>query len=57
MNDATPKIAQLEITDSTAEFRLLRLILLDSYSPGGEAIIDLSNGALLTGDNGAGRTG
>jgi len=35
---------------------LLRLILLDSYSPGGEAIIDLSDGAILTGDNGAGKT-
>lgn len=39
-----------------ADFRLLRLILLDSYSPGGEAIIDLSDGAILTGDNGAGKT-
>ncbi|MFZ5523373.1 MAG: ATP-binding protein [Pseudomonadota bacterium] len=38
------------------DFRLLRLILLDSYSPGGEAIIDLSDGAILTGDNGAGKT-
>lgn len=39
-----------------ADFRLLRLILLDSYSPGGEAIIDLSDGAILTGENGAGKT-
>lgn len=39
-----------------ADFRLLRLILLDSYSPGGEAIIDLSDGAILTGDNGTGKT-
>jgi hypothetical protein len=39
-----------------ADFRLLRLILLDSYSPGGEAIIDLSDGAILTGDNGSGKT-
>lgn len=38
------------------DFRLLRLILLDSYSPGGEAIIDLSDGAILTGDNGTGKT-
>jgi hypothetical protein len=38
------------------DFRLLRLILLDSYSPGGEAIIELSDGAILTGDNGAGKT-
>jgi len=38
------------------DFRLLRLILLDSYSAGGEAIIDLSDGAILTGDNGAGKT-
>lgn len=38
------------------DFRLLRLILLDSYSPGGEAIIDLSDGAILTGDNGSGKT-
>lgn len=38
------------------DFRLLRLILLDSYSPGGEAIIDLSDGAILTGDNGVGKT-
>lgn len=39
-----------------ADFRLLRLILLDSYSPGGEAIIELSDGAILTGDNGSGKT-
>ena len=39
-----------------ADFRLLRLILLDSYSPGGEAIVDLSDGAILTGDNGTGKT-
>lgn len=38
------------------DFRLLRLILLDSYSPGGEAIIELSDGAILTGDNGSGKT-
>jgi hypothetical protein len=38
------------------DFRLLRLILLDSYSSGGEAIIGLSDGAILTGDNGAGKT-
>lgn len=38
------------------DFRLLRLILLDSYSPGGEAIIELSDGAILTGDNGTGKT-
>lgn len=44
------------IVSSESEFRLLRLILLDSYSPGGEAIIDLSDGAILTGDNGAGKT-
>lgn len=38
------------------DFRLLRLILLDSYSPGGEVILDLSDGAILTGDNGSGKT-
>jgi len=39
-----------------AEFRLLRMILLDSYSPGGEAIIVLRNGAIMTGENGSGKT-
>lgn len=39
-----------------ADFRLLRLILLDSYSSGGEVIIDLSDGAILTGENGVGKT-
>lgn len=48
MQDTTARIE--------ADFRLLRLILLDSYSPGGEAIIDLSDGAIVTGDNGAGKT-
>lgn len=38
------------------DFKLRRLILLDSYSPGGEAILDLADGAILTGDNGAGKT-
>ncbi len=38
------------------DFRLLRMILLDSYSPGGEAIINLRDGAIMTGENGAGKT-
>ncbi|MBU1776140.1 MAG: ATP-binding protein, partial [Gammaproteobacteria bacterium] len=47
----------LDTTSRTeTDFRLLRLILIDSYSPGGEAIIDLSDGAILTGDNGVGKT-
>lgn len=46
------------ITPPRAEFnfKLRRLVLLDSYSPGGEAIIELADGAILTGENGAGKT-
>jgi len=39
-----------------SDFRLLRLILIDSYSPGGEAIVRLDDGAVFTGENGAGKT-
>lgn len=39
-----------------ADFRLLRMILLDSYSPGGEAVISLRDGAIMTGENGSGKT-
>lgn len=38
------------------DYRLLRLITIDSYSPGGETIIDLSGGTLVLGDNGGGKT-
>jgi len=38
------------------DFKLLRMILIDSYAPGGEAIINLDGGAVVTGDNGAGKT-
>lgn len=38
------------------DFSLLRMILIDSYAPGGEAIINLDGGAVVTGDNGAGKT-
>lgn len=38
------------------EFRLLRLILLDSYSPGGEVVLDISRETLIIGENGVGKT-
>lgn len=50
------KVLESKESINETDFRLLRLILLDSYSPGGEAIIDLSSGAILTGDNGSGKT-
>lgn len=37
-------------------FRLLRVITIDSYSPGGEIILRVDGGAILTGENGAGKT-
>jgi hypothetical protein len=37
------------------DFSLLKMILIDSYAPGGEAIINLDGGAVVTGDNGAGK--
>lgn len=43
-------------TIPAADFRLLRLILLDSYAAGGEAIIDLADGVILTGENASGKT-
>lgn len=47
------------MTDSIApthDFKLRRIILLDSYSPGGEAIVEIEDGAILTGENGSGKT-
>ena len=44
------------VLNNEPDFRLLRLILLDSYSPGGEAIIVLRDGAIMTGENGSGKT-
>lgn len=38
------------------DFRLERMVLIDSYAPGGEVIINLSEGAIITGENGAGKT-
>ena len=38
------------------EFQLLRLILIDSYSPGREVEFPLDGGAVLTGRNGRGKT-
>jgi hypothetical protein len=38
------------------DFSLLRMILIDSYAPGGETIINLDGGAVITGDNGSGKT-
>ncbi|OHC72441.1 MAG: hypothetical protein A3H93_05795 [Rhodocyclales bacterium RIFCSPLOWO2_02_FULL_63_24] len=42
--------------DNNPAFRLLRVISIDSYSPGGEAILRVNGGAILTGENGAGKT-
>jgi hypothetical protein len=38
------------------DFSLLKMVLIDSYAPGGEAIINLDGGAVVTGDNGSGKT-
>lgn len=37
-------------------FRLLRVVSIDSYCPGGEIILKVDGGAILTGENGAGKT-
>lgn len=39
-----------------ARFELLRVITIDSYSQGGETLLRVEGGAILTGDNGAGKT-
>jgi hypothetical protein len=49
-------MTELLTAPNQPDFRLLRMILLDSYSPGGEAIINLRDGAIMTGENGAGKT-
>jgi hypothetical protein len=41
---------------SCSAFRLLRVISIDSYSPGGEVILRVNGGAIITGENGAGKT-
>jgi DNA repair exonuclease SbcCD ATPase subunit len=42
--------------DNHPAFRLLRVISIDSYSPSGEVILRVNGGAILTGENGAGKT-
>lgn len=37
-------------------FRLLRLITIDSYARGGETILNVDGGAIITGENGVGKT-
>lgn len=49
-------MTDLVSTGSNPAFRLLRVISIDSYSPGGEAILRVNGGAILTGENGAGKT-
>lgn len=49
------------MTDSSSSspasaFSLQRVISIDSYAPGGEVILTVSGGAILTGENGAGKT-
>ena len=44
------------IRQQESAFRLLRVISIDSYSPGGEIILKVDGGAILTGENGAGKT-
>lgn len=60
INPAHPTISALG-TGSTLhatlpDFRLERMVLIDSYAPGGEVIVDLANGAIVTGENGVGKT-
>lgn len=52
MNPAPPDVAPT----SAPDFRLERMVLIDSYSPGGETIVDLANGTIITGENGSGKT-
>lgn len=40
----------------TPDYRLRRMILIDSYATGGEVIVDLEGGAIVTGENGVGKT-
>ncbi len=56
MNNHIQNTIQHPPLSMEADFKLLRLILLDSYSPGGEVIINLADGAILTGENGSGKT-
>ncbi|WP_295443361.1 ATP-binding protein [uncultured Thiodictyon sp.] len=44
------------MTDDGMDYRLLRLILIDSYSPGRVVEFPLEGGAVLTGRNGRGKT-
>lgn len=41
---------------SSADYRLLRLVLIDSYSPGRVVEFPVDGGAVLTGRNGRGKT-
>lgn len=44
------------LNTTAPDFRLERMVLIDSYAPGGEVIVDLANGAIVTGENGVGKT-
>lgn len=45
-----------ENQEQKPDFRLLRVISIDSYCPGGEIILKVDGGAILTGENGVGKT-
>lgn len=56
MNLLPTSLSTLVPTGPEREYELLRLIAIDSYSPGGEAIVELSGGTLVGGENAGGKT-
>lgn len=51
-----PATASASVPDSGAEFRLLRLILIDSYARGKTVEVDVGGHVAITGENASGKT-
>lgn len=49
-------MSEIEVPAEGAGFRLLRVVTIDSYARGGETVLNVDGGAIITGENGVGKT-
>jgi hypothetical protein len=49
-------MSETEVPGEAAGFRLLRVITIDSYARGGETVLNVDGGTIITGENGVGKT-
>lgn len=49
-------MSENEVPGEASGFRLLRVVTIDSYARGGETVLNVDGGAIITGENGVGKT-